>query len=48
MKGGYFMRHFQVDIRKEATKYGFMPTLRLYLLDNNEKQRPMVVIAPGD
>lgn len=41
------MRYFQVDVRKEATEYGFMPTLQLYLVEEYDKPRPIVIIAPG-
>ena len=41
------MRYFQVDVRKEPTEYGFMPTMQLYLLEGPEKRRPMVLIVPG-
>ncbi|MBR5799410.1 MAG: alpha/beta hydrolase [Lachnospiraceae bacterium] len=41
------MRYFQVDVRKEPTEYGFMPTMQLYLLEKSEIKRPVVIIAPG-
>lgn len=41
------MRYFQVNVRKEPTEKGYMPTLRLYLLEEKEKPRPIVIIAPG-
>lgn len=41
------MRCFSVNVRQEPTEYGFMPTLQLYLLEENDKQRPIVIIAPG-
>lgn len=41
------MRYFSVNVRREPTEYGFMPTLQLYLLEENDKQRPIVIIAPG-
>lgn len=40
------MRCFNVNIRREVTEYGFMPTLQMYLLDGRE-QRPIVVVVPG-
>lgn len=46
-KGGIFMRYFQVNVRKEPTEYGFMPTMQLYLLEEKEKKRPIVLIVPG-
>ena len=41
------MRHFTVDVRKESTEYGFMPTMQMYLLEEPEKKRPIVLIVPG-
>jgi len=41
------MRYFSVNVRKEPTAYNFMPTLQLYLVEGNDKPRPIVVIAPG-
>lgn len=41
------MRCFKVDVRKEPTEYGFMPTMQMYLLEEPEKKRPIVLIAPG-
>lgn len=41
------MRCFQVNVRKKPTEKGFMPTLRLYLLEERDKPRPIVIIAPG-
>ncbi len=41
------MRCFEVNVREEATEYGFMPTLRLYLLDQGSRPRPLVIVAPG-
>lgn len=41
------MRYFKVDVRKEPTERGFMPTMQLYLLEGPEKKRPMVLIVPG-
>ena len=41
------MRYFQVNVRREPTEYGFMPTMELYLLEEGEKKRPMVLIVPG-
>lgn len=41
------MRHFQVNVRKTPTEYGFMPTMQLYLVDGGSKKRPIVLIAPG-
>lgn len=46
-EGGIFMRCFKVDVRKEPTEYGFMPTMQMYLLEEPEKKRPIVLIAPG-
>ena len=41
------MRCFQVNVRKEPTEYGFMPTMQMYLLEGPEKKRPVVLIVPG-
>lgn len=41
------MRYFQVNVRKEPTEHGFMPTMQLYLLEQNDKKRPVVLIVPG-
>lgn len=41
------MRYFQVNVRKEPTEYGFMPTMQMYLLEENENRRPIVLIVPG-
>lgn len=41
------MRYFQVNVRGEPTELGYMPTLRLYLLEEWDKPRPIVIIAPG-
>ncbi len=41
------MRYFSVNVRKEPTEYNFMPTLQLYFIEENDKPRPIVVIAPG-
>lgn len=41
------MRYFKVDVRKEPTEYGFMPTMQMYLLEEAEKKRPIVLIVPG-
>jgi hypothetical protein len=41
------MRYFKVNVRKEVTKYGFMPTLQLYLLEEKDKLRPLVIVVPG-
>ena len=41
------MRYFQVNVRKERTEYGFMPTMQLYLLEEKDKLRPIVLIVPG-
>lgn len=41
------MRYFQVDVRKKPTEHGFMPTMQLYLLKENDQKRPIVVIVPG-
>lgn len=41
------MRYFQVNVRREPTEYGFMPTMELYLLEEGEKKRPIVLIVPG-
>jgi len=41
------MRYFCVNVRKEPTEYGFMPTLQLYLVGENDRPRPIVVIVPG-
>ena len=41
------MRYFKVDVRKEPTEYGFMPTMQMYLLEEPEKKRPIVLIVPG-
>lgn len=46
-KGDGFMRYLQVNVRKEPTERGFMPTMELYLLEEKEKPRPIVIIAPG-
>ncbi len=46
-KGGIFMRYFKVDVQKEPTEYGFMPTMQMYLLEGPEKKRPAVLIVPG-
>ncbi len=40
------MQCFHVNVRENATEYGFMPTLQLYLLDGKHT-RPMVIIVPG-
>lgn len=40
------MQIFSVNLRKEATEYGFEPVLKLFLSDGDEA-RPMVIIAPG-
>lgn len=45
--GLFFMRYFSVNVRKKTTEYNFMPTLQLYLIEENDKPRPIVVIAPG-
>lgn len=44
---GEVMRYLQVNVRKEPTEYGFMPTLDLYLLEGMDKPRPIVIIVPG-
>ena len=41
------MRYFQINVRKNPTEHGFMPTLQLYLVENSDKLRPIVIIAPG-
>lgn len=41
------MRFFQVDVRKESTAYGFMPIMKLYLLEDTSLLRPIVLMAPG-
>lgn len=41
------MRYFSVNVRKEMTEFEFMPTLQLYLLEENDKLRPMVIVVPG-
>lgn len=41
------MRYFQVNVREKPTELGYMPTLRLYLLEEADKLRPIVIIAPG-
>lgn len=41
------MRYFQVNVRENPTEWGYMPTLRLYLLEEGDKPRPIVIIAPG-
>lgn len=41
------MKCFQVNVRKEPTEKGYMPTLNLYLLEEKDKPRPIVLIAPG-
>lgn len=46
-KGGIFVRYFKVDVRKEPTEYGFMPTMQMYLLEESVKKRPIVLIVPG-
>lgn len=40
------MRQFTVNLREKETKYKFMPTLHIYLLDG-DASRPMVIIVPG-
>lgn len=41
------MRYFKVDVRREPTEHGFMPTMQMYLLEDPKKKRPIVLIAPG-
>lgn len=45
------MQCFSINVREEATEYGFMPTLHLYLLERGEqeeqKARPAVIVVPG-
>lgn len=41
------MKYFQVNVRREPTEKGYMPTLCLYLLEEKNKPRPIVIIAPG-
>ncbi|MDE7324936.1 MAG: alpha/beta hydrolase [Lachnospiraceae bacterium] len=41
------MRYFQVNVRRQPTEHGYMPTMQLYLLDKVKKRRPLVLIAPG-
>ena len=41
------MRYYQVNIRENPTRYGYMPTLRLYLLEERDRPRPIVIIVPG-
>lgn len=41
------MRYFQVNVLEKPTRYGFMPTLQLYLVEGGVGERPIVVIAPG-
>lgn len=41
------MRYFQINVRKNPTEHGFMPTLQLYLVESSDKLRPIVIIAPG-
>ncbi len=41
------MRYFQINVRENPTTHGFMPTLQLYLVENCDKIRPIVIIAPG-
>ena len=41
------MRYFQVNVREKPTELGYMPTLQLHLLEEADKPRPIVIIAPG-
>lgn len=41
------MRYFKVDVRREPTQYGFMPTMQMYLLEESVKKRPIVLIVQG-
>lgn len=41
------MRYFQISVRENPTEHGFMPTLQLYLVENSDKLRPIVIVAPG-
>lgn len=41
------MRYFKVDVRREPTQYGFMPTMQMYLLEESMKKRPIVLVVPG-
>ena len=41
------MRYFQVNVRENPTELGYMPTLQLYLLEEWDRPRPIVIIAPG-
>lgn len=41
------MRYFQLNVREKPTEHGFMPSLQLYLVENSDKLRPIVIIAPG-
>ena len=43
------MLHKTFELLKEPTEYGFMPTLKTYILDNveNDSLRPAVLVFPG-
>lgn len=41
------MRNFYVNVREKPTEWGYMPTLQLYLLEERDKPRPIVIICPG-
>lgn len=41
------MRYFQINVREKPTEYGYMPTLQLYLVEDEEKFRPIVIVTPG-
>ena len=39
----------QVNLLDKETEFGFMPTLKAYLLEDNQskRKRPTVVVIPG-
>ena len=43
------MKHETIDLLKQPTQYGFMPTLKTYILDNveSDRLRPAVIVFPG-
>lgn len=43
------MLHQIINLKKEPSQYGFMPTLKTYILDNLETNvpRPAVIVFPG-
>ncbi len=41
------MRYFKVNVRDYPTEHGFMPSLQLYLVEESNVPRPIVIIAPG-